>query len=188
MVLIIDCGSKKTPAISEYVNLFYPEQKVVSIEEAAKGGFTGIKGIIISGAPILLSQQDKKPFLEQFSFLKETEIPVLGICFGHQMIGLLHGAEVYMGKAVREPVNIEILKPSPLFKDLPASPIFCQDHTEGITLPDGFELLAQSADYKIEAMKHPEKPHWGVQFHPEVSGENGRVFFRNFLEVVETHP
>jgi GMP synthase-like glutamine amidotransferase len=56
-----------------------------------------------------------------------------------------------------------------------------QDHTEGISLPSSFIHLAWSKDYAVEGMRHPHLPLWGVQFHPEVSDENGKKLIANFL-------
>jgi GMP synthase (glutamine-hydrolysing) len=184
MILIIDCGSKKTPAISTLVAEHYPNQKIVSKEEFSQSDIDDCTGIILSGAPLLLTQMDLEPVKKRFSFLKEVNVPVLGICFGHQLIGLVFGAEAFLGKAVRQLINVEILHPSPIFNGLPESAEFCQDHTEGISLPEGFLHLAKSAEYLVEAIKHPEKSIWGVQFHPEVSGGNGRLLFKNFIDVV----
>jgi len=109
----------------------------------------------------------------------------LGICFGHQLIGLLHGANVFMGEPVRTVVSMDILVQNSLFAGLPERPLFAEDHTEGITLPAEFFHLAQSGKYKVEAMKHQSKNSYGVQFHPEVSGENGKTLLFNFLQLVK---
>jgi GMP synthase (glutamine-hydrolysing) len=185
MIYIIDCGSKKTPDISKYVSIFYPFHKVISKEEITEEKVSDAKAIIISGAPILLSKMDVEPVKKKFQFIAELNIPILGICFGHQVLALVNGANVFLGPEVRKPVEIEILTTSELFSGFENQVLFVQDHTEGIDLPDNFSLLAKSKDYTVEAMKHKSKPHYGVQFHPEVSGENGIKLFKNFISLIQ---
>jgi len=180
MVYIVDFGSTKSGEIEAVVSSFaYPnlcvkwkETDVLTMKKASK--------IILSGAPVLLTETSPEPFLEKFAFLKSIPVPVLGICFGHQLLGLLHGATVFKGKEVRNSIPVDILQPDPIFLGVKTGALFKEDHTEGISLPDGFVHLAKSADYQIEAMKHPFKSIYGVQFHPEVSFENGRQLLKNF--------
>jgi GMP synthase (glutamine-hydrolysing) len=185
MILIIDCGSSKTPAIAEMASLFYSEVIVLPMDGIEQKTIENSRGIIISGAPILLSKLDAASYLHKFSFIKQFKYPVLGICFGHQIIGLLHGSEVFLGTPVRKPEEITIIEADPLFSGLIEKPLFVQDHTEGISLPNNFLHLAQSENYAVEAMKHPTKLIYGVQFHPEVSGENGKSLIGNFLKLVK---
>lgn len=183
MIYIIDCGSTKTSAIASLVKEFSTESEVISIDNIPVEFPANTRAVIISGAPVLLSQMDTKPILKKFSFLDKAEFPVLGICFGHQIIGLFYGSSVYLSSPVREPARIEVFLQDKLFSDIIKKPVFVQDHTEGITLPKEFIHIAKSMDYPIEAMKHPKKKIYGVQFHPEVSGENGKILIRNFLSI-----
>ncbi|MDQ3192277.1 MAG: gamma-glutamyl-gamma-aminobutyrate hydrolase family protein [Bacteroidota bacterium] len=185
MIYIIDCGSTKTPAINSMVKEYYSETEVILLDSIPTKFPEHTKAVIISGAPVLLSQIDAKPVVNKFSFLNTVVFPVLGICFGHQIIGIHFGSSVYLGKPVREPAKIELVKQEELFKNIFENPTFVQDHTEGVTLPEGFIHLAKSFDYPVEAMKHPEKNIYGVQFHPEVSGENGRTLIKNFLTILK---
>ncbi len=142
------------------------------------------KGIVLSGSPAYLTEIDHAPFHKQCGFLKETVVPVLGICFGHQVLGILHGAQIYRGAEVRGPNSIKIVEADPLFKGLGKETLMTEDHTEGINLPEGFTHLALSASYLNEGMKHKTKPIWSIQFHPEVSAENGLLVFRNFCTLL----
>ena len=60
------------------------------------------------------------------------------------------------------------------------------DHCEGVSLPSGFQLLASSAFYEVEAMASTTHPNFGVQFHPEVSGEVGEIIIRNFCHIAQS--
>jgi len=183
MILIIDCGSKKTKDMSKIVHELGHENKIISLEDVKS--VDKYSGIIISGAPILLTEVDKEKYLKKFSFIKEIEIPVLGICFGHQIIGLLHDSKIFKGEEAREKEDIELLEPDSLFDGLDDPCEFMEDHCEYIFLPECFELLAISKGKNIEAIKHKEKQIYGVQFHPEVSGENGKLLLKNFCNMIK---
>jgi GMP synthase (glutamine-hydrolysing) len=185
MVVVIDCGSTKTPAIEGMVKEHVKEVARIDKDHISDATLKDATALIISGAPILLTREDERNYLEQFFFLKDIKIPVLGICFGHQILGMVHGAQVYLGRPVMDKAKVEVLRQDVLFEGLDRECVFVQDHTEGIELPHGFNQLAKSAEYPIETMKHREKPLYGVQFHPEVSGENGRILFRNFLKLIQ---
>jgi GMP synthase (glutamine-hydrolysing) len=181
MIQVINCGSSKTPAICAILNSLGIENKMVSLGNETLPVLLGAKGIIISGAPILLSKTEKN-YLELFKNIFNG-VPVLGICFGHQITGMNFGANVYLGKPIRYAEKINILVKDALFAGLPPIPVFSEDHTEGVTLPEGFIHLASSEHYPVEALKHPTKLIYGVQFHPEVSGENGRILIHNFCKM-----
>lgn len=181
MFLIINFGSSKTPQIAEVINDLGFKATIIPW----KDNFTlndQVEGLILSGAPILLTQVDQTPYLEKFLFLRETQVPVLGICFGHQLTGLLHGAEAYLGAENRTNTKIDH-NASHLFLGLKNPCDMMEDHTEGINLPEGFVSLASSKEYELEAMRHSSKKMFGVQFHPEVSGENGRILLNNFCQL-----
>jgi GMP synthase (glutamine-hydrolysing) len=101
MMLIIDCGSQKTPFIEQTVDLEM-DYKTVKLFDADKNVANDCQGIIISGAPILITEVDNQPYLDQLSWIKEVNIPVLGICFGHQILGLLYEANAARQKEDRE--------------------------------------------------------------------------------------
>lgn len=186
MILIIDCGSKKTPFIEEAVDL-QMDYQTIGLSEVTKEHTVGKLGVIISGAPILITEIDYSKYLNQLAFLKEIEIPVLGICFGHQMIGLLHGAHPSRQKEDRDWQIIETLEEHPLFDKMPTEVEMMEDHCECISLPKDFVLLGVSDACVNEAMYHKEKPLFGVQFHPEVSGNQGTLLIENFVDICISH-
>ena len=99
-------------------------------------------------------------------------------------MGLLHGARISKMREDRQMQEIEIIKDDPLFERLPDVFEMQEDHCEHISVPQGFNLLACSDACINEAMKHRDKPHYGVQFHPEVSGNYGHVLLANFANIV----
>lgn len=184
MILIIDCGSQKTPYIEQSVDEFmdYETVPIVSLSESS---LFNKKGVIISGAPLLITEMDISLYLSKIQWIKTIEIPVLGICFGHQLIGLLFGAFGSRMKECRDWLTVEVFEACELFDKLPAEIEVMEDHCESISIPNGFQLVASSDECVNEAMKHFTKPIFGVQFHPEVSGNHGRIIFENFVKLCE---
>ena len=98
MICIIDCGTEWLEEIKGNLDKSGHSYKVIRINELVGCKFDSFSGIIVSGAPILLTRVDLKKYVELFRFIKTIDIPVLGICFGHQIIGLLYGSEINIGK------------------------------------------------------------------------------------------
>ena len=91
MILVIDCGSSKTKYIEQIVDDFidFKPCRLMDFEEEV---LQDVKGVIISGAPLLITEVNMEPYLEKMKWVTSTSLPVLGICFGHQLMGILHGA------------------------------------------------------------------------------------------------
>lgn len=182
MIAIIDCGSSKTPLIFDTVDEF-AECEVISMNDLPHTNLSVYRGFVISGAPILLTESDTDEYTALFEWTKAIDRPVLGICFGHQVIGLVHGASAHRQKEDRDWQNISVIQPSPLFDRLPEEVKMMEDHCECISIPPGFEHIAVSDSCINEAMQHASRPLFGVQFHPEVSGNAGAVLIENFVNI-----
>jgi GMP synthase (glutamine-hydrolysing) len=182
MILIIDCGSNKTKYIEQIVDEFMDvvPAKLFDFEISQ---LENVKGVIISGAPLLVTEIDMTPYFEKLEWIKETSLPVLGICFGHQVMGMLHGAFPSKMKEDRDWQLIEAYTDCPLFNKLPNEVEMMEDHCETISIPENFELVASSDPCVNEVMQHIEKPLFGIQFHPEVSGNHGRIVLENFVNL-----
>ena len=186
MILIIDCGSQKTQFIEQLVDEFM-DFETVSIHVLSEEYLQNKKGVVISGAPLLITEINLQPYLEKFVWLKNVKIPVLGICFGHQMIGLTFGSFGSRMKEDRDWQTIEIFESCSLFDKLPVEIQMMEDHCECISLPKDFVLLGVSDACVNEAMYHKEKQLFGVQFHPEVSGNQGTLLIENFVNICISH-
>lgn len=182
MISIVNFGSTKTQFISDFVSACGYVNVILPWQETTENKLWDSEAIIFSGSPEYLTEISHKPYHDRFGFIKNSNIPVLGICFGHQVLGILYGANIFRGQEIRREVDVKILKEDPLFKGFTSSLKMTEDHTEGITLPAGFHHLASSKEYPVEAMKHGSKKIWSVQFHPEVSGNDGLKIFKNFFE------
>lgn len=182
-IAIIDCGSQKTPYIFECVDEFI-DSEIIPLFDATRERMQEFDGVIISGAPILLSEIDPTRYLIQFSWVRSWEKPLLGICFGHQILGMLHGAEVSRMTEDRDWQTIEAFVDCPLFDKLPNEVQMMEDHCETISIPAKFQLVGSSDACINEVMQHTTNPWYGVQFHPEVSGNHGKTLIGNFCELV----
>lgn len=182
MFLIVQFGSRKTPFIKECVERC-GEQAIITDWKSGEPLPQNLKGIIFSGSPTYLTEVDHEPYRQATARFFASGVPLLGICFGHQLTGVLHGAKIFRGKSLEGPEQITLLQQDILFEGLHREFVMNEDHTEGIDLPPGFIHLASSANYPVEAMKHKDKMIWGVQFHPEVSPENGMTIFKNFVRI-----
>ncbi len=181
-VTVVDCGSSKVPDIVRILAVSGVEAQVILPADLKLLERDLPAAIMISGNPTLI-RDTGTGFLEDFELLKKLTIPVLGICFGHQVIGLLYGAEVTTGKEDRDLRQLQVLKANRLFAGLANEDAFQEDHTEEVSIPDRFVHLAASSHCSNEAMKHSELPIYGVQFHPESSGQAGRQLLQNFLSL-----
>lgn len=186
MILIVDCGSKKTPYIEEIIDDFI-DYKTKSILTLSEDDLNDVIGIVISGAPLLITEMDLIPYINKTNWIKTTNLPILGICFGHQLIGLHFGAYGSRIKEDRDLQTIGILEDTTIFDKLPDEFEMMEDHCETISIPADFNLIASSDACVNEAMQHKSKCIFGVQFHPEVSGNLGRVIFENFVKICETN-
>ncbi len=182
MILVVDCGSTKVPLFEDFLRkakVSFETQKIKQLQFSNK-----YKGVIISGAPILITQENTQIHQDKLAPLFISDLPILAVCFGHQMLGFFHGAKGKMGNEDRDFNEVEILKEDPLFKSFTTTTVFHEDHCEEIDLPEGFIHLASSKNCFNEAMKHPTKMHYGIQFHPETSLANGQRLMDNFLSLV----
>jgi GMP synthase (glutamine-hydrolysing) len=142
-------------------------------------------GLILSGGPTLERAGNCS------LYVKELDLPILGICLGHQVMAQSYGGAVgrgaYGGYAA---VEIEILEENDILKGIgPRTKVWASHADEVCSLPPDFIKLARSGICEVEAMKHRTKPLYGVQWHPEVSHtERGNDLLRNFFEVCLNYP
>lgn len=139
--------------------------------------------IVLSGGAPRIGMQNKLGNVDEY--LKRANFPVLGICAGHQYMARFFGGEC-KPSAIPEygKVEVKIIEHNGIFRGLPDKIIAWESHNdEVIKIPKNFVLLASSQYCEIQAMKHENKPFFGLQFHPEVEHtQYGMEIFKNFLE------
>jgi GMP synthase (glutamine-hydrolysing) len=157
----------------------------------SRGLFDSFDGVVLSGSPDMMSEEKTRvKFRRESEAILESNVPVLGVCFGHQMMARAFGTEVIKDcRHVLDMVKTNILAEDPLFEGLPKSMMLLESRHEVVkSLPEGFRLLARSATSDVAAMKHEKRPLYGVQFHPErYTKENpdGNKVVGNFVRILK---
>lgn len=182
MIIIVDFGAQYSQLIARRVREANIYCEIVpytyTINQIKEKNPTGI---ILSGGPASV-YEDNSPSISREIF--ELDIPVLGICYGGQLI-----AQTFGGKVTRADsreygrIKLQTSENAGLFKDIPQDSLVWMSHTDYIEeKPQGFKITASSETCPICAMQNDEKKIYAVQFHPEVEhSEKGREILQNFL-------
>jgi GMP synthase (glutamine-hydrolysing) len=181
-ILILDFGSQYTQLIARRVREAGVFSEIQPFN-ANLGQFKNrqIRGVILSGGPSSVYEESApRVGLEIFSL----NVPVLGICYGLQLITDIMGGKV-AGAEHKEygPAELQIGKTSPLFEGLPeASKVWMSHGDKVLELAENFEVIAHTSNSPYAAVHHITEPIYGLQFHPEVAHTDfGRQIFKNFL-------
>jgi GMP synthase (glutamine-hydrolysing) len=141
------------------------------------------KGLIFSGSPYSInSKKNKVPSVDKKFF--SLGIPILGICYGMQLMAKLTGGEVGgSGSNEYGKTKIKLDLESPLFEDLRPSETCWMSHKDCVEkIPSGFKIIASTPNLPIAGIEEPDKKFFGIQFHPEVvHTPAGMDILRNFL-------
>ena len=182
LLLILDFGSQYTQLIARRVrdNRVYCEVHPCHLPLASIAALKP-KAIVLSGGPDSVFDP-KAPQMDPGVF--GLGVPVLGICYGLQLIAHYLGGEVEKAQH-REygRAEVEVDPASALFAGLAKSEPVWMSHGDRVArLPAGFRACASSANAPLVAAENPERAIWGIQFHPEVSHTpSGGEILRNFL-------
>ena len=183
-ILIIDFGSQFTQLIARRVRELGVYSEIISHKKKINFYNQDVIGIILSGGPLNVYQTKKVSFDKK---ILNQDIPVLGICFGHQIISKELGGKVKQSK-FREfgLVNIKKNKESVLtrnFFNKDGKNNVWMSHSDQVTkLPKNFEKVASSTNSKFCIIQNKYKKFYGIQFHPEVTHtHNGIKLIKNFL-------
>ena len=121
-------------------------------------------------------------------YVREINLPILGICLGHQLIAETFGGTVSKGASGGYAhVTVEIIEQDDILIDMgPIIKTWASHADEVNRLPKDFTILARSEICEVEAMKNRDKPIYGVQWHPEVAHtEEGNTLLLNFIKICE---
>ncbi len=187
-VVIIDFGSQFTQLIARRIRELGVFSEIVSHKKIKTSGINqSVRGIILSGGPLNVYQINKYSFDKK---ILELNIPILGICFGHQILSKLNGGRVRQSKH-REfgLANIFKKRDSLLTKNfygIKKTKEVWMSHADQVSkLPKNFQVIASSTNSKYAIVENKLKKYYGVQFHPEVTHtENGKKLISNFVFLI----
>ena len=195
LTLIVDSyGRKYKRYIANYLTLVarFSDLRLVDEKDALPDYvLSAVDAVVLSGSERYITKGD---YSEDFlKFIRRVEVPLLGVCYGHQVLALAHGQEVtrypYLvrKKYPKDPERISILKPGRIFKGVPTPVLGDESHREEVILTGSkFDLLASSPSCRVEAIRLKKTNHFGLQFHLERSGEYGLMIMRNFYRLVRS--
>jgi len=182
-IAVLDFGSQYSQLIVRrirelgYYAKLYPPEESSTLESPL--------AVVLSGGPQSV-HKDESPMID-LDQLRGYSVPILGICYGMQMLTVQDGGEVKPGRT-REygPAQIRVGNEDTLFDDLSESLKVWMSHSDTVTsLPETAELLAENEDGVPAAVQYDERI-YGIQFHPEVSHtEQGTDILDNFLSLTE---
>jgi GMP synthase (glutamine-hydrolysing) len=180
-IIILDFGSQYTQLIARKIrelNVYceiYPFNRYPVLDES-------VKGIILSGSPY--SVRDKSAPVLDISDIK-GKFPVLGICYGAQLLAHISGGEVTYSRS-REYGRAKLKfidRSAPLFRNIDENTQVWMSHGDTVVrLPEKFRIIAGTQDISIGAFSVLDEPTYGLQFHPEVyHTAQGKQILENFV-------
>jgi GMP synthase (glutamine-hydrolysing) len=182
-ILILDFGSQYTQLIARRIrelNVYceiHPYNHYPAIDAS-------VKGLILSGSPCSV-RDEGAPDLDLD--LLNLGVPVLGICYGAQLLANNFGGQVEASKH-REYGRAKLGSPiqNPLLQNFEADSQVWMSHGDTITaIPDSFEILASTDSVEVAAFHVKDKAVYGIQFHPEVTHtKQGKILLENFTNTI----
>ena len=183
-IIIIDYVSQFTQLIARKVRELGVYSEIINYSKTKNIKKNKlVKGIILSGGPLTVTNKKNPQLNSQIINLK---IPILGICYGHQILSKKLGGKVKtsnkreFGGAV-----VKSISKSPITRKFFISKknFVWMSHQDVVSvMPKGFKKIASSSNSKFAIISNEKKKYYGIQFHPEVSHTvNGKILIKNFL-------
>jgi len=188
-ILIIDFGSQFTQLIARRIRELGVFSEIVSHKKIKKTQIIkeNIFGIILSGGPLNVYENDKFKFDKK---ILKLGVPILGICFGHQILSKLLGGKVKkskhreFGQATINKVSNSILTKN-FFNKNKMSNVWMSHADQVSKMPKNFKVIASTKNSKLTIIENIKDNFYGVQFHPEVTHTNkGKILLRNFVFLI----
>lgn len=182
-IYVVDFGGQYTHLITNRIRslnvlaqIRHPEDSIDQFEFA--------KGLIFSGGPNSVYDEDTPFFNKE---LLDIGVPILGLCFGLQLIVNELGGKVKPGYKEYGVACLNVTERSGIFSDLSDQEQVWMSHGDSVVeLPDGFKSIGATQDCPCAAMSNEEKKMYGFQFHPEVSHTpNGMRMLENFVDICD---
>ncbi len=186
-ILIIDFGSQVTKLIARRIRDLKVYAEIITPLEAKNyHSYNLVKGIILSGGPSTVTKNKFQSIPKQ---IFKRKIPILGICYGLQLISKLYGGKIKSSKKKREFGKTLIFKKknSLLTKNFfNSNQVVWMSHEDAVVkLPKNFTSIAYTKSSNLTIIENSKAKIYGVQFHPEVTHtNNGNQIFKNFLFLI----
>ena len=186
MILLIDNYDSFSYNLYQLIGEIDPDIKVIRNDEMTVEEIRELKPdrIILSPGP---GRPEDAGIIIDVVWTLGKDIPVLGVCLGHQAVCAAYGATITYAKALMhgKQSNVEFDTDCLLFRDCPETALVARYHSlaaDGDTMPEELKAVAVTADGEIMAVRHKEYPVYGVQFHPEsIMTPDGKTMLRNFI-------
>ena len=187
-ILIIDFGSQFTQLIARRTRELGVFSEIISHKKISISQIDStVKGIILSGGPLNVYESNKYSFDKRILF---KNVPVLGICFGHQILSKVMGGRVKQSKH-REFGLANIYKKNDsqiiqnFFKNKKSAKVWMSHADQVSKLPNNFKVVASSQNSSFAIVENKIQKFYGVQFHPEVTHtQNGIKILSNFIFLI----
>lgn len=186
-ILLIDNYDSFTYNLVHYLSALGALVEVVRNDALSVADVIGKKpnGIVISPGP---ATPNEAGICLELITTNQGNIPLLGVCLGHQSIGQAYGGKVVRADAVMHGKTSQLTHNNAgIFKNIPSPFTATRYHSliiERASLPACLEVTAQTADGIIMGVQHTSQPVFGVQFHPEsIASEHGHAMLKNFLDI-----
>lgn len=188
MILLIDNYDSFSYNLYQLVGEIDPDIRVIRNDEMTVQEIRQLKPdrIILSPGP---GRPEDAGIIVEVVKVLGKEIPILGVCLGHQAICEAFGATITYAKELMhgKQSEVRIDQDCPLFKGCPDNILVARYHSlaaDANTVPDKLKVTAVTGDGEIMAVQHEEYLIFGVQFHPEsIMTPDGKMILRNFIEL-----
>ena len=182
-ILVLDFGGQYNQLIARRVRSLNVYAEIKSFDKITPDEIkeNAYKGIIFTGGPNSVYDETSPHYSND---ILNLNIPILGICYGDQLLAFMSGGKIVSAKNNSEYGKTElIVKEGRLFEDIPSKSICWMSHTDYIEeIPEGFKITATTKNCPCAAMENIDKNFYGVQFHPEVTHtEYGLKILSNFV-------
>jgi len=188
-ILIIDFGSQFTQLIARRIREFGVFSEIISHKKikTSQVNKENISGIILSGGPLNVYENDKFKFDKK---ILKLGIPVLGICFGHQILSKELGGRVKQSKhrefglaTINKVRNSKLTKN--FFNKNNTNDVWMSHADQVSKMPKNFKVIGSSKNSKLTIIENVKDNFYGVQFHPEVTHTNkGKILLHNFVFLI----
>lgn len=193
MILLIDNYDSFSYNLYQLIGKLNPDIRVIRNDEMTVEEIRSLKPsrIILSPGP---GRPENAGVIEEVVKRLGSEIPILGVCLGHQAICEAYGARItYARQLMHGKQSVTAFDPEcTLFRNCPAKAPVARYHSlaaDPDSIPDCLKITAMTEDGEVMAVQHREYPVFGLQFHPEsILTPDGKTILRNFLEELKDVP